>query len=172
MLQAPTRSLMLEGRWKLLYTTTPGTASPIQRSFVGVDAFSVFQEIVVVNGLLRVNNIVSFGNNVGELKASSLIGCPHAPMHACMPPHQPSDIKCPFMLFLCGRHAPSSLHAQLSLPGCQVEAEANTDLRKLPGFTPRKGKGLPIFGKSSSEPPTRQVPVPFLEASLPKLDSH
>lgn len=41
--QAPTRSPLLEGRWKLLYTTRPGTASPIQRTFTGVDAFSVFQ---------------------------------------------------------------------------------------------------------------------------------
>lgn len=42
-MQAPTQSPLLEGRWKLLYTTRPGTASPIQRSFTGVDAFTVFQ---------------------------------------------------------------------------------------------------------------------------------
>ena len=39
----------------------------------------------------------------------------------------------------------------------QVEAEGNTDSRPLPGFTPRKGKGLPIFGKSSSTPPKAKV---------------
>ena len=39
----------------------------------------------------------------------------------------------------------------------QVEAEGNTDSRPLPGFTPRKGKGLPIFGKSKSDPPVRKV---------------
>ncbi len=72
MLQAPTRSSLLEGRWKLLYTSTPGTASPIQRSFVGVDAFSVFQEIVVVNNQLRVNNIVKFGSSIGELKVTAV----------------------------------------------------------------------------------------------------
>ena len=38
--------------------------------------------------------------------------------------------------------------------GCQVEAEANTLSRPLPGFTPRKGQGLPFFGKSESTPPS------------------
>ncbi len=42
-MQAPTTSPLLDGRWKLLFTTRPGTASPIQRSFTGVEAFSVFQ---------------------------------------------------------------------------------------------------------------------------------
>lgn len=39
----------------------------------------------------------------------------------------------------------------------QVEAEANTDSRPLPGFTPRSGKGLPfgILGVSSTDPPAR-----------------
>lgn len=42
-LQAPTASPQLEGRWRLLYTSKPGTASPIQRTFTGIDAFSIFQ---------------------------------------------------------------------------------------------------------------------------------
>ena len=46
----------------------------------------------------------------------------------------------------------------------QVEAEANTVSRPLPGFTPRKGKGLPLFGKSESTPPSSpasQSPLTF-----------
>lgn len=39
----------------------------------------------------------------------------------------------------------------------RVEAEANTDSRPLPGFTPRQGAGLPIFGKSSTYPPSGKV---------------
>ena len=39
----------------------------------------------------------------------------------------------------------------------QVEAEANTDSRPLPGFVPRKGAGLPLFGKSSTYPPPGPV---------------
>ena len=39
----------------------------------------------------------------------------------------------------------------------RVEAEANTDARPLPGFVPRKGAGLPIFGKSSTYPPKDKV---------------
>jgi hypothetical protein len=119
-ISSPTASPLLEGRWRLLYTSRPGTASPIQRSFTGVDAFTVYQEICFPLSSLatatattpksnrkvlnRVNNIVDFGPEVGLLK---------------------------------------------------VEAEASTDTRPLPGFTPRKGKGLPfgILGVSSTDPP-------------------
>ena len=49
-----------------------------------------------------------------------------------------------------------------------MEAEGNTDSRPLPGFTPRKGKGLPIFGKSKSGPPARKVIRHLLSAWLSK----
>jgi len=108
-IQDPTSSGKLDGRWKLLYTTRPGTASPIQRTFIGVDSFTVYQDIenLGVAGKARVNNVVMFGKNgsIGQLK---------------------------------------------------VEAEANTDSNPLPGFTPRRGAGLALFGKSSSEPPARK----------------
>jgi hypothetical protein len=32
---APTTSPLLDGSWRLLYTSRPGSASPIQRTFVG-----------------------------------------------------------------------------------------------------------------------------------------
>ena len=38
--RAPTASPLLSGRWRLLFTTRPGTASPIQRTFTAVDSFS------------------------------------------------------------------------------------------------------------------------------------
>ena len=39
----------------------------------------------------------------------------------------------------------------------RVEAEASTDLRPLPGFTPRRGEGLPfgLLGRSSTAPPAK-----------------
>lgn len=40
-------------------------------------------------------------------------------------------------------------------PYCQVEALASTSTRPLAGFTPRKGAGLPLFGKSFTGPPAR-----------------
>ena len=104
--RAPAASPLLEGRWRLLYTSRPGTASPIQRTFTGVDAFTVYQEIISASdGTPMVNNVVDFGPTVGYLK---------------------------------------------------VEAEASTDARPLPNFTPRKGKGLPfgILGVSSTTPPS------------------
>ncbi|KAH7616619.1 hypothetical protein Ndes2526B_g08716 [Nannochloris sp. 'desiccata'] len=140
-LSSPTASPLLEGRWRLLYTSRPGTASPIQRSFTGVDAFTVYQEIcfpplsptpttlwasaatatadkkkekkTALPAIPRVNNIVDFGPEVGLLK---------------------------------------------------VEAEASTDTRPLPGFTPRKGKGLPfgILGVSSTAlPAAKNVRIDF-----------
>lgn len=41
----PTTLLQLDGMWRLLYTSRPGTSSPIQRTFTGVDAFQIFQEV-------------------------------------------------------------------------------------------------------------------------------
>jgi len=38
----------------------------------------------------------------------------------------------------------------------KVEAEASTDARPRPGFTPRKGAGIPLFGKSQVGPPARR----------------
>lgn len=69
--QAPTNSKLLEGRWRLLFTTRPGSASPIQRTFTGVDAFTVYQEILFSTPAgARVNNIVDFGGRIGQLKVS------------------------------------------------------------------------------------------------------
>lgn len=38
-------SSLVDGSWRLIFTTTPGTASPVQRSFVGVDNFAIYQDI-------------------------------------------------------------------------------------------------------------------------------
>ncbi|CAG9464404.1 unnamed protein product [Pedinophyceae sp. YPF-701] len=65
----------LEGRWELLYTSRPGTASPIQRAFTGNDAFTVYQEIILKgtpeDPSPRVNNVVDFGKGVGELRVEA-----------------------------------------------------------------------------------------------------
>ncbi|KAI4386280.1 hypothetical protein MLD38_004225 [Melastoma candidum] len=67
----PTGSSLIEGRWQLMFTTRPGTASPIQRTFVGVDFFSVFQEINLTTDDPRVSNIVVFSDAIGELKVEA-----------------------------------------------------------------------------------------------------
>ncbi|GKU94180.1 hypothetical protein SLEP1_g7706 [Rubroshorea leprosula] len=67
----PTSSSLIEGRWQLMFTTRPGTASPIQRTFVGVDFFSVFQEVYLRTDDPRVSNIVKFSDSIGELKVES-----------------------------------------------------------------------------------------------------
>ncbi|XP_031265771.1 probable plastid-lipid-associated protein 12, chloroplastic isoform X2 [Pistacia vera] len=67
----PTGSSLIEGRWQLMFTTRPGTASPIQRTFVGVDNFSVFQEISLRINDPRVSNIVKFSEAIGELKVEA-----------------------------------------------------------------------------------------------------
>uniref|UniRef100_A0A2P2LZ14 Putative plastid-lipid-associated protein 12ic n=1 Tax=Rhizophora mucronata TaxID=61149 RepID=A0A2P2LZ14_RHIMU len=64
----PTNSSLIEGRWQLMFTTRPGTASPIQRTFVGVDFFSVFQEVNLRTNDPRVCNIIKFSEAIGELK--------------------------------------------------------------------------------------------------------
>lgn len=62
---------MLEGRWRLLFTTRPGSASPIQKTFVGVESFTVYQEVLLTSAEeARVNNIVDFGAKIGTLKVT------------------------------------------------------------------------------------------------------
>lgn len=67
----PTSSSLIEGRWQLMFTTRPGTASPIQRTFVGVDFFNVFQEVYLQTDDQRVSNIVKFSDAIGELKVEA-----------------------------------------------------------------------------------------------------
>ncbi|KAL2470465.1 putative plastid-lipid-associated protein 12 [Abeliophyllum distichum] len=68
----PTSSNLIEGRWQLMFTTRPGTASPIQRTFVGVDSFCVFQEVYLRTDDPRVSNIVKFSDALGELKVEAV----------------------------------------------------------------------------------------------------
>ncbi|KAL0459298.1 UNVERIFIED_CONTAM: putative plastid-lipid-associated protein 12, chloroplastic [Sesamum latifolium] len=68
----PTGSSLIEGRWQLMFTTRPGTASPIQRTFVGVDSFSVFQEVYLRSDDPRVSNTVKFSDAIGELKVEAV----------------------------------------------------------------------------------------------------
>ncbi|XP_058001586.1 probable plastid-lipid-associated protein 12, chloroplastic isoform X3 [Hevea brasiliensis] len=66
-----TNSDLIEGCWQLMFTTRPGTASPIQRTFVGVDFFSVFQDVYLRTNDPRVSNIVRFSDAIGELKVEA-----------------------------------------------------------------------------------------------------
>ncbi|KAG9442516.1 hypothetical protein H6P81_018370 [Aristolochia fimbriata] len=67
----PTSSSLIEGSWQLMFTTRPGTASPIQRTFVGVDKFSVFQEVYLKTDDPRVINVVKFSEAIGELRVEA-----------------------------------------------------------------------------------------------------
>merc|ERR1719387_1998404 len=114
----PTSSGLLDGRWRLLFTTRPGTSSPIQRAFTGVEAFSIFQDISLSNERPKVDNVVVFGDEAGVLR---------------------------------------------------VEAEAVTDSRPRAGFVPRRGAGIPIFGKSDSSPPScadKRIDFQFSKAAF------
>lgn len=63
--QDPTASSKINGQWKLLYTSRPGTSSPIQRTFTGVESFTVFQEVYLDREYsARINNCVDFGEDV------------------------------------------------------------------------------------------------------------
>ncbi|KAG7600164.1 Plastid lipid-associated protein/fibrillin conserved domain [Arabidopsis suecica] len=71
-IQNPTDSDLIEGRWRLMFTTRPGTASPIQRTFTGVDVFTVFQDVYLkTTNDPRVSNIVKFSDFIGELKVEA-----------------------------------------------------------------------------------------------------
>ena len=50
--------------------------SYLQRTFVGVDFFSVFQEVYLQTKDQRVSNIVKFSDAIGELKVEVWVCCP------------------------------------------------------------------------------------------------
>ena len=98
----------------------------------------------------RVSQVVDFGPTVGFLRVSGRVS---RFVRGTVAAGRPSA---------AGRDVQTALAD--SIPPClhflappQVEAEANTDRRPLPGFTPRSGEGLPfgIMGKSSTQPPAR-----------------
>ncbi len=99
---------LLDGRWRLLFTSRPGTASPIQNTFTGVDAFSVFQVgTPIKEGSFRcipyiyipyhaqdvdlsgetpsIANVVDFGPNVGYLKVEALASTDTRPLEGFTP---------------------------------------------------------------------------------------
>ena len=75
----PTSSPALDGCWKLLYTSSPGTNSPIQRTFTSFDGVSVYQIVNAVNtkdsflpdSLPDVSNTVCFGEST-RLRVTAL----------------------------------------------------------------------------------------------------
>jgi hypothetical protein len=52
---------VIEGKWKLLFTSQDNTASPIQRGVVGNDRFTVYQLIDMSSREPSVTNMVDFG---------------------------------------------------------------------------------------------------------------
>ena len=75
----PIQSPLLDGTWKLLYTSSPGTNSPIQRTFTASEKVTVFQVINLLqskssflpNNQPDVSNIVCFGDSA-RLRVTAL----------------------------------------------------------------------------------------------------
>lgn len=84
----PVASPLIDGCWKLIYTSSPGTNSPIQRTFTAIDAVSIYQVVNLLNtenSFLRqpatadgnerplpdVSNIVCFGTKA-RLRVTAL----------------------------------------------------------------------------------------------------
>ena len=85
----PTRVASINGRWRLLYTTRPGTSSPVQRAFTAIDSFRIYQDVLLtrVNGP-QVNNVVVFGDS-GELKVEAQAVTDALPLEGFVPRQKP-----------------------------------------------------------------------------------
>jgi PAP_fibrillin len=71
-------NLLTACRWRLLYTSRPGTASPIQRAFTSTESFAIFQEIKLSEQpLSRVTNVVEFGPDARCRKSGYQPEMPH-----------------------------------------------------------------------------------------------
>lgn len=77
----------VDGKWRLIFTSTPGTASPIQRSFVGVDGWSIYQNIEIFNPdtPATVTNVVDFGPKIGRLDVCALASTIARPLEGFTP---------------------------------------------------------------------------------------
>lgn len=80
-------SPLVDGSWRLIFTTTPGTASPVQRSFVGVDGFAIYQDIDLFSEAAAptVTNVVDFGPRIGQLRVTALASTASKPMEGFVP---------------------------------------------------------------------------------------
>ncbi|GAX78326.1 hypothetical protein CEUSTIGMA_g5768.t1 [Chlamydomonas eustigma] len=76
---------LLDGRWRLLFTSRPGTASPIQNTFTGVDSFSVFQDVDLSGEQPTISNVVDFGSKIGYLKVQALASTDTRPLEGFTP---------------------------------------------------------------------------------------
>lgn len=82
----PTSAALLDGRWRLLYTTSPSSASPIQRTFTGVESFRIFQDIALqdMDKPATVVNVVELGG-LGELRVEADASTEHRPIPGFVP---------------------------------------------------------------------------------------
>ncbi|KAL6767718.1 PLAP5 [Auxenochlorella protothecoides x Auxenochlorella symbiontica] len=82
----PTRSPLIEGRWRLLYNTKESTASPVQRAATGTKGLSIFQDILLgdASALPRVVNVVEFGS-LGKLEVEAQASTTDRPLEGFIP---------------------------------------------------------------------------------------
>jgi len=126
-------SPLLDGTWRLVFTSRPGSASPIQRTFVGVDAFSVQQ---------WVSGLGASGDEDGEEDGAEEDDDDDKQQQRRQQRQGPRVDN----VVRFGRGADAWGYLR-------VEAEASTERRPLAGFTPRSGAGLPLFGQSFNTRP-------------------
>ena len=77
-IENPTKSAILDGCWRLLYTSSPGTNSPIQRTFTSSDQVLIFQVVNLIDskasfleGSPDISNIVCF-SDIARLRVTAL----------------------------------------------------------------------------------------------------
>lgn len=84
-LRKATSTQEINGKWRLLYTGSDKTASPIQNTFVGNQAFAVYQEVDLQSSPATVTNIVDFGGKLGKLNVQALASTPANPIPGFVP---------------------------------------------------------------------------------------
>lgn len=84
-LRKATSTQEINGKWRLLYTSSDKTASPIQNTFVGNKAFAVYQDIDLQSTPATVTNVVDFGGKLGKLNVQALASTPANPIPGFVP---------------------------------------------------------------------------------------
>jgi hypothetical protein len=91
---------------------------------VGVEAFKVYQEVLLLEGEPRVNNVVEFGQNIGYLKVKT-----YSSHHSL--PH-PSPVHMQYSMLMHLHHQQSDCHHRWHAASKQLWLESSTAAASSP----------------------------------------
>ncbi|KAJ1440261.1 hypothetical protein B484DRAFT_323088 [Ochromonadaceae sp. CCMP2298] len=143
----PVNSELIDGCWKLLYTSSPGTNSPIQKTFTAFNGVSIYQVVNLIDqtgsflsGKRDVSNTVCFGDRA-RLRVTALASTPTQPL-------------------ITPRKGDGKILG-MNIFGISSSALPRTPLERIDFAFQEAMFEFKGFGESGLKPPSIPYPVPF-----------